>query len=88
VSARLHSLAKLWFERWLVGLCQCVQCGWGFFLFFAGGRKKQNKFIQFAPTYQRAKSFLILILSISYLSGRLSFYTCCQRSGALQRAGF
>jgi hypothetical protein len=43
------------------------------------GRKKQNKFMQFALTYQRAKSFLNLILSISYLSGRLSFYTCCQR---------
>jgi len=27
VSARLHSLAKLWFQRWLVGLWQCVQCG-------------------------------------------------------------
>jgi len=27
VSARLHSLTKLWFQRWLVGLWQCVQCG-------------------------------------------------------------
>jgi hypothetical protein len=25
--ARLHSLTKLWFQRWLVGLWQCVQCG-------------------------------------------------------------
>ncbi len=23
---KLHSLTKLWFERWLVGLWQCVQC--------------------------------------------------------------
>ena len=27
VSARLHSLTKLWFQRWLVWLWQCVQCG-------------------------------------------------------------
>jgi len=25
--ARLHSLTKLWLQRWLVGLWQCVQCG-------------------------------------------------------------
>jgi hypothetical protein len=25
--AKLHSLTKLWFQRWLVGLWQCVQCG-------------------------------------------------------------
>ena len=40
----MHSLTKLWLERWLVGLWQCVQCGWGFLFSFAGGRKKQNKF--------------------------------------------
>jgi len=39
-SEKLHSLTKLWLERWLVGLWQCVQCGWGFFLFFCGGEKK------------------------------------------------
>jgi hypothetical protein len=44
VSAKLHSLAKLWLERWLVGLCQCVQCGLGFLLSLRGGEKKQNKF--------------------------------------------
>lgn len=27
VSAKLHSLTKLWLRRWLVGLWQCVQCG-------------------------------------------------------------
>jgi len=27
VSERLHSLTKLWLQRWLVGLWQCVQCG-------------------------------------------------------------
>ncbi len=52
------------------------------------GRKKQNKFMQFALTYQRAKSFLNLILSISYLSGRLSFYTCCQRMAVWLVADF
>jgi len=45
-SAKLHSLAKLRLQRWLVGLWQCVQCGFGFHLSFAGGRKKQNKFPQ------------------------------------------
>jgi hypothetical protein len=25
--ARLHSLTKLWLQRWFVGLWQCVQCG-------------------------------------------------------------
>jgi hypothetical protein len=24
--AKLHSLTKLWHQRWLVGLWQCVQC--------------------------------------------------------------
>ena len=24
---KLHSLTKLWSQRWLVGLWQCVQCG-------------------------------------------------------------
>jgi hypothetical protein len=24
---RLHSLTKLWLQRWLVGLWLCVQCG-------------------------------------------------------------
>ncbi len=39
-SARLHSLPKLWFERWLVGLWQCVQCGSAEFQnFCAVGRK-------------------------------------------------
>jgi hypothetical protein len=27
VFAKLHSLTKLCFQRWLVGLWQCVQCG-------------------------------------------------------------
>jgi len=31
-----------------------------------------------ALSCQKAKSFLILIMFISYLSVRLSFYTCCQ----------
>jgi hypothetical protein len=31
------------------------------FFFFAGGRKKQNKFIQFALSCQKAKSCLISI---------------------------
>jgi len=62
-------LAKLWFEHWLVGLWQCVQCGWGFFLLSLRGEEK-NKInsIKFALSCQKAKSFLILNLSISYLS--------------------
>jgi len=40
------------------GLANVLQCGLGFpFSFFSVG-EKQNKFIQFAPTYQRAKFHL------------------------------
>jgi TRAP-type C4-dicarboxylate transport system permease small subunit len=38
------SFASFGFERWLVWLANVLQCGWGFFLLFAGGKKKQNKF--------------------------------------------
>jgi hypothetical protein len=39
------SFASFGFERWLVGLANVLQCGWGFLLLFLrGGRKKQNKF--------------------------------------------
>jgi hypothetical protein len=64
-----------------VGLCQCVQCGWGFFLFFEGGEeKKQNKFpSDLHCPIKKLNPFFRYYLSLSYLSGRLSFYTCCQR---------
>ena len=45
------------------------------FFFFCGREKKTKKnSIKFALSCQKAKSFLILILSISYLSGRLSLH--------------
>lgn len=31
----MHSLAKLWLQRWLVELCQCVQCGSGYIFHFS-----------------------------------------------------
>lgn len=34
------SFASFGFERRLVGLANVLQCGWGFFLLFAGGKKK------------------------------------------------
>jgi len=32
------SFASFGFERWLVGLANVLQCGWGFFLLFLRGR--------------------------------------------------
>ena len=34
------SFASFGFERLLVGLANVLQCGWGFFLLFCGGKKK------------------------------------------------
>ena len=49
--------------------------------FFAGGRKKQNKFpSNLQCPVKKLNPFFRYYLLLSYLSGRLSFYTCCQRS--------
>jgi hypothetical protein len=41
--ARLHSLTKLWFQRWLVGLWQCVHCGSAIVRLLADVRWSKNK---------------------------------------------
>jgi hypothetical protein len=48
------SFVNLWFDGGSCGFANVLQCGWGFLFSFLGG-EKQNKFIQFAPTYPRAK---------------------------------
>ena len=37
IAALLQALV---FERWLVGLANVLQCGWGFLLLFLRGKKK------------------------------------------------
>jgi len=48
-----------WFQRLLVGLCQCVQCG-GLFLSFTGGRQNKTP-IKFALSCNKTKLFLVSI---------------------------
>jgi len=85
---RLHSFANFGLR---VGWCDLQMCAmWvGVSFFFVGGKKK-NKInsIKFALSYQKAKSLLISILPISYLSARLSFYTCCNNGLNMVRAAF
>jgi hypothetical protein len=62
----------------------------GFPFSFLGVGKKQNKFIQFASTYQRAKFHLSIIyfLSISHLSIEMyHFLTLVANVGGMKRAG-
>lgn len=61
----MHSLEKLWLERWLVWLCQCVQCGWDVFLFLRVGRKNKINSIEFAQTCQRAKFYISISCQIA-----------------------
>ncbi len=69
------SFASLWFERWIVWACKCAAMWVGVAISLIliapqrakAGRKKQNKFIQFAPTYQGAKFHLSIIYLISIL---------------------
>ena len=51
----------------------------GFSSFLRVGRKKQNKFpSNLHCPVKKLNPFFRYLLSLSYLSGRLSFYTCCQ----------
>ena len=53
----------------------------GFPSFFAGGRKKQNKFpSNLHCPVKKLNPFFRYLLSLSYLFARLSSYTCCQRT--------
>jgi len=60
------------------GLPMCAM--WvGFSSFLRVGRKKQNKFpSNLHCPVKKLNPFFRYLLSLSYLSGRLSFYTCCQ----------
>jgi len=61
-------------------------CNVGGVSFFAGGRKKQNKFpSNLHCPIKKLNPFFRYYLSLSYLSGRLSSYTCCQRFAATRR---
>jgi glucose uptake protein GlcU len=60
VSAKLHSLTKLWLQRWLAGLWQCVQCGSAIVL--KNVRSAKNK------KHQVGLSVGSLVLSIFYFS--------------------
>ena len=60
----------------------CNVGGASFFFFCGGGRKKQNKFpSNLHCLIKKLNPFFCYYLSLSYLTGCLSFYTCCQRTG-------
>jgi len=67
VSARLHSLTKLWFQSWLVGLWQCVQCGTAIVL--KNVRWAKNK------KHQVGLSVGLLVLSIFRFSVLSQWFT-------------
>jgi len=59
----------------------------GFYSFLRVGRKKQNKFpSNLHCPVKKLNLFFRYYLSLLYLSGRLSFYTCCQRLAGKCRA--
>ena len=79
--AKNNSFANFGLKGRPAAVCKCVVLWGGFPSSFCGGRKKQNKFpsnLHCPIKNQKAKSFLISILSLPYLLGSLSFYTCCQ----------
>ena len=49
------------------------------FVFLRVGEKNKINSLKFALTYQKAKSFLSLLIITIVSVCRLSFYTCCQR---------
>lgn len=83
------------FERWLpevsgqaVWSCKCAAMWVGFLSFFAGGRKKQNKFpSNLHCPVKKLNPFYFQFITIVYVS-RLSFYYCCQRARYMQRVWF
>jgi hypothetical protein len=76
VVGRLHSFANFGL-RAAGAICKCVQCGLGFISFsFEVGKNKINS-INFTSC-QKAKSFLISILSLSSLAVGI-FFTLVQR---------
>jgi len=57
----------------------------GVSFFWRVGEKNKINSYKFALSYQKAKFFPISILSLPYLLGSLSFYTCCQRLSICRR---
>ncbi len=47
--------------------------------FFAGKEKNKINFHQICTVLKKLNPFFCYYLSLSYLTGCLSFYTCCQR---------
>jgi hypothetical protein len=65
---KISLFGKLWFEDWYVGLGN--ECNVGrvsFFFFLREGEKNKINSFKFALSYQKAKTFLFTILSLSYL---------------------
>jgi len=58
---------KLWFERRLVGLANVCNVGWGFNIPLRVGEKNKINSLKFALSFQKAKSSVILNLSLSFL---------------------
>lgn len=81
------------FAKAMVAVMACValaMCAmWVGFLssFFAGGRKKQNKF----PSNLHCPIIKLNSFNFQFITmvsvGRLSFYTCCQRFSTICQAG-
>jgi hypothetical protein len=69
----------------------CCFVGQVSFIFFAGGRNKQNKFpSNLHSLIKKLNPFYRYYLSLSYLSAHLSSYTCCNGRNYMQLeiAGF
>jgi hypothetical protein len=65
-------------------LPMCAMCvGASFFLLRVGEKNKINSSNLHCPV-KKLNPFFRYYLSLSYLSARLSFYTCCQRLGVWQ----
>lgn len=63
VSAKLHSLAKLWLQRWLVRLWQCVQCGSGIGLKNVRWQKNKKNWVGLSVGFLVLSIFLFSLLS-------------------------
>ena len=77
--SKIAALLKTLVKRWLVRFANVLQCGLGSLLLLREGEKNKINSLTFALSCQKAKSFLVSIVLLLYLSVFLSFYTCCQR---------
>ena len=75
MSAKLHSLTKLWFQRWIVGLWQCVQCGSAIVLKNVRWAKNKKHRVGL-----RVGSLVLSIFRFSVLSQWFTFqFSVCRR---------